>query len=98
MAFGKKPQSMNELLKKFMKKIPHQTELKRGMVLYMWPEVVGEQINSVTKNLHFKGTSLIVHVENDAWRHELHMNRFSIAKKLNDKVDSNVVKEIVVRA
>lgn len=89
---------MNELLKQFMKKIPHQTELKRGMILHLWPEVVGEQIQAATKNLKFEGNRLVVYVRNEAWRHELHANRFSIAKKLNDRVDSKIIKEIVVRA
>ncbi len=97
MAFGRSPKSMNELLKEFMKKIPQQTELKRGMVLYQWPEVVGEQINSITKSLKFEGNRLIVTVSTEAWRYELHANRFSITKRLNEKVESKVVKEIVVR-
>ena len=98
MAFGRKPQSMNQLLREFLKKVPHQTVLKRGMVLHFWPEVVGERISSVSKNLRFEGSKLILNVENEAWRHEIHTNRYSIAKKLNDKVGSQVVKEIVVRA
>ncbi|TVR26959.1 MAG: DUF721 domain-containing protein [Balneolaceae bacterium] len=98
MAFGRKPQSMNQLLKEFMRKMPHQTELKRGMVLHLWPSVVGERMNEVIKDVRFEGNKLIVKVENEAWRHEIHMNRFSIAKKLNDRVDSKVVKEIIVRA
>lgn len=97
MAFGKKPQSMNALLKEFMKKIPHQTELKRGMVLHLWPSVVGDRINTATKNLRFEGNKLIVTVVSDAWRYELHTNRFSIAKKLNDRVDAKIIKEIIVR-
>lgn len=89
---------MNELLKQFMKKIPHQTELKRGMILHLWPEVVGDQIQKITKDIHFEGNRLVVKVESEAWRYELHANRFSIAKKLNDRVDSKIIKEIVVRA
>ncbi len=88
---------MSELLKEFMKKIPQQTELRRGMVMHLWPDVVGDQINSITKNLRFEGNRLIVTVNSEAWRFELHANRFSIAKKLNDRVQSKVVKEIVVR-
>lgn len=98
MAFGRKPESMNKLLKEFIKKMPHQTELKRGMVLYLWPSVVGEQIQTVTREVRFEGNKLIVKVDNEAWRHEIHANRFSIAKKLNEQVDSKVVKEIIVRA
>jgi len=98
MSFGNKPQSMDKLLKEFMKKIPHRTKLQRGMILHVWPEVVGDKIAAVSKNLHFEGNRLVVETETGAWRHEIHMNRFSIAKRLNDKVGSKIVKEIVVRA
>lgn len=98
MGFGNKPQSLDKLLKDFMKRIPHRTELKRGMVLHVWGDVVGEKIASVTKNLHFEGDRLVMEVDNPAWRHEIHANRYSIAKKLNDKVDAKIVKEIIVRA
>lgn len=97
MAFGRQPKSMNELLKEFMKRVPQKNELKRGMVMHLWPKVVGSQIESATKSLKFKGNILMVTVTNEAWRYEIHANRFSIASKLNQKVDSNVVKEIVVR-
>jgi predicted nucleic acid-binding Zn ribbon protein len=88
---------MNELLKEFMKRIPQKAELKRGMILHIWPQIVGSRIQSATKDLKFRGSTLIVTVASEAWRHEIHANRYSIAKKLNEKVDSDVVKEIVVR-
>ncbi len=88
---------MNELLKEFIKKIPQKTELKRGMVLHAWPDVVGEKISNITKELYFEGPRLIVKVTSEAWRYELHANRYSIAKKLNNYVESDVIKEIIVR-
>jgi predicted nucleic acid-binding Zn ribbon protein len=97
MAFARKPKSMNELLKEFIKKIPQKTELNRGMVLHAWPKVVGDKISNVTKELRFDGPKLIVKVTSEAWRYEIHANRFAIAKKLNNYVKSNVVKEIIVR-
>lgn len=89
---------MDELLKEFMKRIPHRTKLQRGMVLHVWPEIVGDKIAAVSKNLHFEGNRLVLEVDNNAWRHEIHMKRFSIAKRLNEKVGNKVVQEIVVRA
>jgi len=88
---------MNELLHEFMDKIPKKTELKRGLVLHYWPEVVGDKINAVTKKVKFEGSKLIVVVKNEAWRYEIHANRFSIAKRLNDRVNADVVKDIIVR-
>jgi len=98
MSFGNKPKKIDTLLKEYLKRVPNRKELKRGMVLYFWPEIVGEKIASNSKNLHFENDKLIVNVENSAWQHEIHMNRFSIAKKLNDKVGSKAVKELVVRS
>lgn len=89
---------MDELLKEFMKRIPHRTKLQRGMVLHVWPEIVGEKIAAVSKNLHFEGNRLVLEVDNSAWRHEIHMKRYSIVKRLNEKVGSKVVQEIIVRA
>lgn len=97
MAFGRKPKSLDKLLKEFMDKIPQKSELKRGLVLHYWPEVVGENIDAITEKVSFEGSKLIVVVKNEAWRYEIHSNRFSIAKRLNDKVDSKVVKDIIVR-
>ncbi len=97
MAFGRKPKSLDKLLKEFMDKIPQKSELKRGLVLHYWPEVVGENIDAVTEKVSFEGSKLVVVVKNEAWRYEIHSNRYSIAKRLNDKVDSKVVKDIIVR-
>ncbi|WP_234567473.1 DUF721 domain-containing protein [Rhodohalobacter sp. 614A] len=97
MAFGRKPKALNNLLQEFMDKIPQKTEMKRGMVLHYWPDVVGGKIAEVTKQIRFDGSKLIVTVENEAWRYEIHKNRFTIAKKLNDRVESKVVKDIIVR-
>lgn len=68
------------------------------MILSIWKQTVGERIAKETKNIHFEYGNLVVHVHNPAWRQEIHMKRYSIAKKLNDKVDEKIVKEIVVRA
>ena len=89
---------MSDLLKEFMKKIPRQTELKRGMVLHLWPEVVGEGIGKATKGVRFDGEKLIVTMANEAWRFELHANRYRIMKKLNERVGSPIVKELIVRS
>ncbi len=77
---------------------PHRKRLKRGMILSLWERTVGERIAEQAENVHFERGNLIVHVKNPAWRQEIHMKRFSIAKKLNDKVDEQIIKEIVVRS
>lgn len=81
-----------------MEDYPHRKRLKRGMILSLWEQTVGERIAEQAENVHFERGNLIVHVKNPAWRQEIHMKRFSIAKKLNDKVDEQIINEIVVRS
>lgn len=93
-----KPQPLSELVKNFLDDVPYKKRLKRGMVLSLWGETVGHKIQAEAENVHFEHGNLVIHVENSAWRHEIHMKRYSIAKRLNEKVGGNIVKEIVVRS
>lgn len=93
-----KPKPLKDALKDFLDNYPHRKRLKRGMILSLWKETVGERIAEQTENVHFERGNLIVHVENPAWRQEIHMKRFSIAKKLNEKVEEDIIQEIVVRS
>lgn len=92
------PKSLKEALKDFLDNYPHRKRLKKGMILSLWQSTVGDRIAEQTENIHFEYGNLVVHVKNPAWRQEIHMKRFSIAKKLNDQVDEKIIKEIVVRS
>lgn len=92
------PKPLKDLVKNYLDDVPYRRRLKKGMVLSLWAETVGKKIQEVTENVHFEHGNLVVHVKSSAWRHELHMKRFSIAKKLNDEVGEEIVEEIVVRS
>lgn len=92
------PKPLSDSLKKFLDKYPHKKKLRQGMVLSSWEKVVGERIASQVSDIHFEGNKLVVKVSNQVWRHELHANRFSIAKRLNAKVKAQVVGEIIIRS
>jgi len=68
------------------------------MVLSAWKDVVGERIASQVTDIHFESGKLIIKVSNQVWRHEIHANRFNIAKRLNAKVKSQIVGDIIVRS
>lgn len=92
------PKPLKEVLKHFLDSYPHRKRLKRGMILSLWNTTVGEAIAGQTENLYFKDDRLIVKVKNESWRHEIHMNRYSIARKLNSEVGEEIIKEIIVRS
>lgn len=92
------PKPLSELVNNFLDDIPYRKRLKRGMILSLWAETVGPKINEQTEKIYFEYGNLVIHVKNPAWRHEIHMKRYSISKKLNDKVGEKVIKEMIVRS
>ena len=96
--FNREPKALSSVLKDYIRDFPHRKKLKKGMILSLWPETVGSAIANQCENLHFEGDRLIVHVKNPIWRHELHMQRYSITQKLNHSVKEEIIKEIIVRS
>lgn len=92
------PKPLRELVKDYLDDVPQRKRLKRGMILSLWSDTVGDSIAEQSDNVHFERGNLVVHVKNPAWRNEIHMKRYNIAKKLNDEVGEKIIKEIVVRS
>jgi hypothetical protein len=92
------PKSLSSVLEDFLEKFPQKRKLKQGMILSAFGEVVGPRLASEVEDLHFEGNKLAMKVKHPAWRHEIHSNRFSIAKKLNAKVKGDIISDIIVRS
>ncbi|MGB0346858.1 MAG: DciA family protein [Balneolaceae bacterium] len=93
-----KPKKLGSELQSFIDRFPNKKKLRQGMVLSVWEEVVGERIAEHTEDLHFEGDKLACKVKNQVWRHEIHANRFNIAKRINQRIKSQVVADIIVRS
>src|SRR5690625_4142778 len=95
--FRRKYRQMDELPMASMNRLTQKEQMKRGLVLHLWISVVRSRINNATGSMKFSGDTLIVTVRSEAWRYELHANRYSIAKKLNSRVKAEVIKKIIIR-
>lgn len=94
----KKPRALNELVDEFIQDYPHRVALKRGMILALWPETIGAAVREQVRDYKFQGARLVLHVPDPSWRHEIHMQRHKLAKKLNDAVKEEIIRDIIVRA
>lgn len=97
MSYSNRPKALGDLLKGYMKRLPGNQEVRKGMVLHCWPSVVGQRVVDATDRIKFDGDTLLVYVKGEAWRHELHANRYTIRERLNKEVGSDVIKEVVIR-
>ncbi len=91
------PRSLASAMKSWMDSLPNQKDLKKGMILSLFPKVAGKRLAEQVKKVAFRGDVLVLTVPDSTWKHEIHMQRYALCQKLNKEVEAEIIKEIVVR-
>ena len=85
-----------DLIKEFYELHKGSGYLDEQKVIQAWPQVVGAFIASHTIDLSIKEGRLFVRVDSDALRSELSYSKSLLMKNLNERVGTEIVKEIVL--
>ena len=87
-----------ETLKSAIKKAVHnagvEKALKQESAVFLWGEIVGQTVSSVTRVKKVDKGVLTVKTESSNWRQELQMQKKEIIDKINNKIGSKTIKEI----
>jgi hypothetical protein len=62
-----------------------------------WKNLMGNGVNTYTKNVLLKGATLYVELTSSVLREELHYGKDKIIKMINEELQREVVKEVVWR-
>jgi len=89
--------SLKEVIEELLKVYRLDVKLDDVDLINSWEKVVGKMISNHTESLKVINRVLYVKVDSSALRHELHMERSKILKKLNKKVGKKVIDEIILR-
>ena len=71
-----------------------KSALKQETAVFLWGEIVGQAVSSVTKAEKVESGTLVVKVETSVWRQELHMQKEEIIKKINKKIGTTAIRDI----
>ena len=69
--------------------------LDQESAILHWGDVVGEGIFKVAKAEKVESGVLIVKVGSSVWRQELHMQKEKIINKINKKIGTKTIKDIL---
>ena len=97
MAGGSDPQPLGEVIKEVIDELGIRTEIDKAKVVEAWATLAGPQVNKVTKTAWVKRRTLYVKITSAAWRQELHMQRRTWCRRLNDHLNEELIEEIVFR-
>lgn len=62
-----------------------------------WRQLMGNGVNTYTKNVVLKGSTLYVELGSSVLREELSHGKYKIIKMINEELGREVVKEVVLR-
>lgn len=88
-------ESIGELIHKFLRRESLEGPLNERRLLDSWPQLMGPQIASYTKELYIRNQTLYVHLSSAVLRQELLMGKELIVRKLNQNVGAMVITNIV---
>jgi len=64
-------------------------------IIAAWPELVGKSVANRTKELFINDKKLFIRIESSVIKNELVLIREQIIRKINDRVQSNLIEEII---
>ena len=70
-------------------------KVKESEIIVFWKEVTGKKIAEKTTPLKVIDGKLFIKVSNPSWRNELMLVRPKIIKKINSRIGSQILKEII---
>jgi hypothetical protein len=89
--------AVSDVLKAFITENNLQKGIDGINIREAWTTLMGNGVNTYTRNVVLKGTILYVELTSAVLREELSYGRHKIVKMLNDDLGREVVTEVVLR-
>ncbi len=89
--------SIGDVLKEFIEKNKLQAGMDKIKVEDAWKSLMGNGVNSYTKEVVLKGTTLYVSLNSTVLREELSYGKQKIIKMINEELRKEVIKDVILR-
>jgi hypothetical protein len=89
--------SIGDVLKEFIQSNKLQTGIDQISVKEAWVSLMGNGVNSYTKNVTLKGETLYVELSSSVLREELSHGKSKIITMINEELKREIVKNIILR-
>ena len=88
---------IGDVLKAFIETNKLQSGMDKIDVQQAWKNLMGNGVNSYTKEVVLKGTTLYVALTSAVLREELSYGKQKIIKMINEELGKEVVKDVILR-
>lgn len=88
------PKHIGDTMQMMFREMGIERKVNQYKILDLWPEIVGENIALVTQAERVNESVLYVKVKSMSWRTELLFQKSNILKKIEDKIGSNIIRDL----
>lgn len=85
--------SITDALFEYLRESGLEQSVLEVQIEEIWPQVMGEMVNKLTRSVEVKDGMLVVRVSSAALKTQLFENRFELVRKLNEAVGSTVIRD-----
>ena len=89
--------TIGDVLKQIIQVNKLQPGIDQVSVKDAWKNLMGNGVNSYTRNITLKGSVLYVELTSSVLREELHYGRDKIVKMINEELKRDVVVSVILR-
>lgn len=89
--------SIGDVLKEIIQSNKLQPGINQVAVSDAWKNLMGNGVNNYTRKVTLKGSTLYVELTSAVLRQELSYGKAKIIKMINDELQGDVVKDVVLR-
>ena len=89
--------SIGDVLKQFIEKNKLQSGMDKIDMEDAWKSLMGNGVNSYTKEVVLKGTTLYVSLTSAVLREELSYGKQKIIKMINEELGKEVINDVILR-
>ena len=89
--------TIGDVLKEFIERNKLQAGMDKIDVQEAWKSLMGNGVNSYTKEVVLKGTTLYVSLTSAVLREELSYGKQKIIKMINEEIGKEVIKDVILR-
>ena len=90
-------QSIGEILREYLKITQIENHVFEGKIAELWQSTLGDSITRETERIHLSGGTLFVVLRSPSLKNDIMMRRTAIRLALNEKLGSEVIKQVVIR-
>ena len=89
--------SIGDVLKEIIQSNKLQPGIDQVSVKEAWVSLMGNGVNSYTKNITLKGSTLYVELTSSVLREELSHGKSKIIAMINEELRRDIVKDVILR-